>query len=70
MKAHDEQNAMIPDMENPVLNDEYIMGGAIRIVEAMRFMPWKFKEEALQGFYHGMKGTCSRWVELDDRMPH
>ena len=61
---------MIPDMDSPVLDDDYIVGGALRILDAMMWMRWDLKAEALEGFYHGMRGTCSGWVKTSDRMAH
>lgn len=68
IKAEHYQNAMLPAMDDPFLGYEFIVGGALKIVEASRgWQPWEFKEKALEGFYHGLKGTRSRWVKAEER---
>lgn len=61
---------MIPVTANPTFPSDFIVGGAFKVVSAMRWTMWEWKEEALQAFYHGLKGTCCRWVKDEDRMQH
>ncbi|KAK3686675.1 hypothetical protein LTR37_019606 [Vermiconidia calcicola] len=68
LKSSDTSVGTVPDLDNPKSSIEHIVGGAMRIVDAMKYLPWQYKEEALQGFYQGLKGTCSRWVKDEDRL--
>ena len=60
----------VPDIDDPLFSHEFIISGALDIMHAMGRMSWEQKEKALHGFYHGMRGTCSRWVKEEDRSLH
>ena len=70
IKAAHFHNAMLPAMDNPVLDYEFIVGGALKIVEAVISWRWEMKEKALQGFYHGLRGSRSNWVKPEERGVH
>ena len=58
---------MLPLMDEPEFGYEFILGGVFQILKAVPYTSWEMKEKMLQGFYHGLKGTCSKWVAIELR---
>ncbi|KAK4963697.1 hypothetical protein LTR10_001328 [Elasticomyces elasticus] len=59
--VHNYQSTFRPDLDKPQTRNDYIVGAAFKLEEAMRWMGWGMVEKALSAFQHGLKGTCSAW---------
>ena len=58
----------MPELKKPIMVPErYVLSAALTIVDAMRWGPWAWKQEALNGLYEGLRGTCSQWVKEEDK---
>ena len=77
MKAYARNDVGVADKNNPGNfaaatkfwdSDDYMFSAVVKIVDAMKWMPWARIEEVLQAYYHGLRGTRSKWVRAEDRL--
>ena len=60
----------------PVYNEEpksahiCVVDGVLRLNHSLGGIAWEQKEKALQAFYHGLRGTWTKWVKQEDRILH
>lgn len=77
MKAYARYDVGVPDKNNEEYlaaqiqfgdSDDFMFTAVLKILDAMRCTPWARIEEVLKAYYHGLRGTRSKWVKAEDRL--
>lgn len=79
MKAYDGHKVGVPSLNSEKAvatadanfeGDEFIFSAVLKIMDTMPWLPWARKEDYLNAFYRGLRGTTSKWVKREDNIPY